>query len=151
MTDTTDTIDTTDLDELRALWALEASKRAEANAQIARLDEDLQALRAQQAAERADAAVQAADANAQLAQLEKRIRTRAAADAAGEIEILAPLEDGEAPEDGDETPKQWGSPFCNSPHPTDRFSSCKRFTGHDGDHSAYTSRITDPETWPGTS
>jgi hypothetical protein len=144
MTATPDTTDAADLDEVRALWAQEASKRTDALARFARLDEQLQALREQQAAERADAAAQLADANAQLAQLAKRIRTREAASAAGDIEILTP----EAPQDGDKTPNEPANPPCNAPHPTDRHCSCKRFAGHDGDHAAHTFRISAPETWP---
>jgi hypothetical protein len=139
----TDIVESEDLDELRALWAEQAAKRADADARIAQLDEELRALREQQATERADTASRRADAAAQVAQLGKRIRTREAADAAGGIEILAP----EVPEGGGETPREQHK-FCSSPHPTDRYTSCKRAAGHQGDHVAYTFRISEPETWP---
>ena len=38
--------------------------------------------------------------------------------------------------------------FCGSKHPSRDDTSCRRGTGHDGDHSAYTYRIAVPETWP---
>jgi hypothetical protein len=69
-----------------------------------------------------------------------------AADAAREIEILTPM----TPQDGDAPRGSWGNPFCNSPHPTDRYTSCKRISGHDGDHTAYTFRISTLETWAST-
>ena len=56
MTDTTDLGGTLDLDELWALRAEQAARRDDADARIARLDEEVRVLYAQQADERADAA-----------------------------------------------------------------------------------------------
>jgi len=127
MTDTTNTLDldeTPDLAELRALRAEQSAKQTAAGAHIAQLD--------------------------------KLIQTRVVAAAAGEVEILTP----ETPDDGDgeadAAPQcscwDWARfcrvhprPLCDSPHPAGE-TSCKRFAGHDGDHAAYTFRLSAPET-----
>ena len=139
MTDTTDTTDAADLGELRALWALESSKRADANTQIAPLYEELRAPGHQQAAERAVAAALSRRCQRPTRPTRETHPDTRGSQRGGRDRNPHPEQ---APEDG-EPPK----PLCNSAHPTDRHSSCKRFAGHDGDHAAHTFRIS-AEAWP---